>query len=186
MRNMKFIGMCVPALIFACVVMWGVNFANAEEKTDIGEIGEKPTKPEHEYEHIQRPECPICKEGRLGPEKGRTVAKMTMTCPDCKNEISELSVHQCDKCGKDILTCVLCEKASEGLQAATGETVEAACPTCKEVRTRPIKGKAFGKWKMKCPDCSKEPAEWLIEHCDKCGEDFLSCPVCKKTHESKT
>lgn len=182
---MKLIGMCIVPLIFVCVIMWGGNLVNADEEkeTDIGRIGEKATAPEHEYEHVQRPECPSCKEVRLGPEKGRVPAKMGMFCPECKNEISELSVHKCDKCGEEALTCVLCNRASAALEA---ESVKAECPQCKEVRTRPIKGLSYAKMKMKCEHCNKEPEEWLIEHCDKCDKDFLLCQTCKKVHKSKT
>lgn len=53
---------------------------------------------------------PTCKEVRLSPEKGRTLAKMPMVCSGCKNEIGEVAVHRCDKCGKDVMACVMCKK----------------------------------------------------------------------------
>lgn len=136
---------------------------------------EKALTPEHttEEEFV----CPSCKEVRISPVKGKTLATMSMVCPNCKNEISEVAVHHCDKCGNDVLTCVLCKKASAELKAST---MKAKCPKCKEVRVRPIKGKALAQWEMKCPDCKKKTKEMLIEHCDECGVDFLVCPICKK------
>ena len=99
---------------------------------------------------------------------------------DCKNEIGELAVHHCDKCGKDVLACVMCQKTSAELKAST---MEGKCPKCKEVRVRAIKGKTFAKWEMKCPDCKHKTQEWLVQHCDKCDVEFLACPICKKEQE---
>ncbi|MBI2556518.1 MAG: hypothetical protein HYW13_03710, partial [Planctomycetes bacterium] len=81
---------------------------------------------------------------------------------------------------KDVLACVMCQKASAELKAST---MEGKCPKCKEVRVRAIKGKTFAKWEMKCPDCKKNLQEWLTQHCDKCDVDFLACPICKKEQE---
>lgn len=182
MLNRNLLGIVVSVVIAAGVMMCGVNLANADEETPKTEgthkMSDKATAPEHEYGHVERPMCPSCGKVRVGAEKGRTVAKMVMECPDCKNKVSEFDVHHCDQCEKDVLICTMCNKISAELKA---EATEAKCPTCKEVRTRPIKGIATAKWAMKCPDCKKETAEWLTQHCDKCDKDFLACPICKST-----
>lgn len=61
------------------------------------------------------------------------------------------------------------------------ETTEGKCPKCELTRVRPIKGRAYHpiQWKMKCPECKKEPKEMLIVHCDECDENFLECPICR-------
>ncbi|GAB63239.1 MAG: hypothetical protein DWB56_03065 [Candidatus Jettenia sp.] len=61
------------------------------------------------------------------------------------------------------------------------ETMESKCPKCELTRVRPIKGRAYHpiQWKMKCPECKKEPKEMLIVHCDECDENFLECPICR-------
>ncbi|MDN3511157.1 MAG: hypothetical protein NG784_07615 [Candidatus Jettenia sp.] len=61
------------------------------------------------------------------------------------------------------------------------ETMESKCPKCELTRVRPVKGRAYHpiQWKMKCPECKKEPKEMLIVHCDECGENFLECPICR-------
>jgi len=109
--------------------------------------------------------------------KGKTHAPMGMVCPDCKKEISELGIHHCDQCEKDVLVCVMCKAKSTALKAPSKES---KCPKCKKVRARPIKGRTFAEWKMKCPDCKKKTEEWLLQHCEKCDIDFLSCPLCKE------
>ncbi len=152
------------------VVIWGGNFVYADEETH--KDSAKALAPEHKT--AEPPMCPTCKNVRVGPEKGRTLATMHMVCPNCKNEIGEVAVHHCDKCGKDVLTCVVCQAASADLKEAT---MDAKCPECKEARARPIKGKTLSMWKMKCPDCKKEPHELYILHCDKCDKDFVACPL---------
>jgi phage FluMu protein Com len=176
MLNKKFFGLIATAVMSVSVMGLVGNLGYAEEETH--KHSEKALASEHpiEEEFI----CPSCKEVRLSPEKGRTLAAMRMVCPDCKNEISELAVHHCDKCDKDVLVCTMCKKASAELKAAT---MEGKCPKCKEVRTRPIKGKTLAKWEMKCPDCKKKTQEWLIQHCDECGVDFLTCPICLKEQQ---
>jgi len=176
MLNKKFVGIVSFTVISVSVMMWGDNFAYAQEETH--KHSEKALAPEHPI--VEEFICPSCKEVRVSPEKGRTLAAMPMVCPDCKNEITELAVHYCDKCGKDVLVCVLCQKATAELKAAT---MQGKCPKCKEVRTRPIKGKTLAKWEMKCPDCKKKTQEWFIQHCDTCDVDFLACPICKKEQE---
>ena len=174
MVSKKLIG--IIASVTACinVMMLISNFSYAAEEKY--KISEKALAPEYKIE--EKFVCPQCKEVRVSPEKGRTLAKMPMICPDCKNEIKEFAIHHCDKCGKDVLVCILCKEA-----AAQAETMKAQCPECKEVRVRPIKGKTLAKWEMKCPDCKKTSQEWLVLHCDKCGKDFLACPICKKEQE---
>ena len=157
------------------VMMLANTFSYAEETHKHSEKGLAPVHPSYEP-----PMCPDCKEVRVGPEKGRTLAKMTMACPSCKNEISEFAVHHCDKCGKDFKVCVICGAASAEFQSAT---MEAKCPKCKEVRVRGIKGQTLAKKEMKCPDCKHKTQEWLVQHCDKCDADFLACPICKKEQE---
>ncbi|GJQ57281.1 MAG: hypothetical protein SCALA701_00820 [Candidatus Scalindua sp.] len=102
-----------------------------------------------------------------------------MKCPHCKDEVEELAVHHCDKCGNDVMVCVLCQKASVDLEPAT---MESRCPKCKRVLARRIKGTIAPpvKWEMKCPDCGKKSEKWLNQHCDTCDIDFIVCPLCKK------
>ena len=176
MLNKKFMGIVTFMVISASAMIGGGNFAYADEETH--KHSEKGLAPEHKT--VEPPMCPTCKNVRVSPVKGQTLATMPMVCPDCKNEISELAVHHCDKCGKDVLACALCQSTSAELKAAT---MEAKCPKCKEVRVRAIKGKTLAKWEMQCPDCKKTSKEWLVEHCDKCSVDFLVCPICKKEQE---
>lgn len=176
MLNKKVLGIVVSAVMAVSVMMLANNFSYAEEETH--KHSEKGLAPVHPT--VEPPMCPTCKNVRLSPEKGRTLAAMPMVCPDCKNEIGELAVHHCDKCGKDVMVCVVCQSAAAELQATT---MEAKCPQCKEVRTRPIKGQALARKEMKCPDCKHKTQEWYIQHCDTCKTDFLSCPICKKEQE---
>lgn len=177
MFNNNLSGKIFFTVITFIVMTLGVNFANASEGSH--KMGGKATSPEHEYEHVERPMCPSCKEVRVGPEKGRTTAKMVMECPDCKSDVSEFAVHRCEACEKDVLLCTMCKKVSAELKA---EATEAKCPKCKIERTRPIKGATYAKWKMTCPDCKKDTQEWLIQHCNTCDKDFLACPMCKKAY----
>ena len=172
----SFVGIVLASVASACIMLLVSPFAYAEQE-----------KKEHAEEVTGRklpgevfPMCPTCKNVPLGAQKGKTLAPMGMVCPDCKNEIGELAVHHCDKCGQDVLACVMCKKASADLKAAT---MEGKCPKCKEVLTRPIKGRTIAKWVMKCPDCKKKSQEWLTQHCDTCDVDFLACPICKKEQE---
>ena len=181
MLNKKFLGIVVSAVTSVGLMMCAGNFVYAKEEQKQEEThkhGEKALAPEHPT--VEPPMCPSCKDVRVSPEKGRTLAAQVMVCPDCKNEIGELSVHHCDKCGKDVMACVMCQKASAELKSAN---MEGKCPKCKEVRVRAIKGKTLAKWEMKCPDCKKKTQEWLTQHCDKCDADFLACPICKKEQE---
>ena len=175
MWNKKFLGIVLSAVMSVSVMMLANTFSYAEETHKESDKALAPVHPT-----VEPPMCPTCKNVRVGPEKGRTLAAMPMVCPSCKNEIGELAVHHCDMCGKDVLVCVVCQQASADLKAAT---MEAKCPKCKEVRTRPIKGQTLAKREMKCPDCKHKTQEWLMQHCDKCGVDFLACPICKKEQE---
>ncbi|MDO8142448.1 MAG: hypothetical protein Q6358_13190 [Candidatus Brocadiales bacterium] len=182
MLNKKFLGIFASAVTSASIMLCMGAFTYAEEaappQVETHTHSEKALAPEHPT--IELPMCPTCKDVRVSPEKGRTLAAQVMVCPDCKNEIGELSVHHCDKCGKDVLACVICQKTSAELKAAT---MEGKCPKCKEVRVRPIKGKSLAVKEMKCPDCKKKSQEHLILHCDKCNIDFDACPICKKEQE---
>lgn len=180
MLNKKLIGIAVFAATTFSVTISASNYLYAEKEETHKHL-EKGLAPKHKTEETFV--CPQCKEVRVSPEKGKTLAKTPMVCPDCRNEISELAIHHCDVCGKDVLVCVLCKEAAAELQA---ETMKTKCPECKEVRVRPIKGKTLAKWEMKCPDCKKTSQEWLTEHCDTCSVDFLACPICKKEQEKGT
>lgn len=57
--------------------------------------------------------CPECKEERVRPIKGRTLAKWEMKCPVCKRTSREWLVIHCDICDKDVLACPLCKKEQE-------------------------------------------------------------------------
>lgn len=176
MLNKIFVGIIVSAVTSISMVLWGGNFVySAEEKHKHTEKGLAP-----EHRTIEPPMCPSCKEARLSPEKGRTLAKKPMVCPGCKNEIGEVAVHRCDKCGKDVLACVLCKSASEELKA---ETMANKCPKCKTVRARPIKGKTLAMWEMECPDCKHMTQELFLQHCDECATEFLACPICKSEQD---
>lgn len=174
MSNKKSMG--IVAVTLVSVMVFGVNFADAGEEaykqSERGLASGQPAK--------EAPICPSCKEMRLSPEKGRVLAAIPMVCPDCKNEISGLTVHYCDKCGKDVLVCELCQKASAGLKALT---MISKCPRCKRVRSRFIREKALAKWKIKCLICRHKLQEWFIQHCDICDVDFLACLNCKKEQE---
>lgn len=176
MLNKNVFGMVASGVLYASIMTVAVNLVNAEDATH--KHSEKAMAPAHPnaVEFV----CPSCKEVRVSPEKGKTLAVSSMVCPDCKNEIGELAVHHCDTCGKDVLACVMCQKASAELKAST---MEGKCPKCKEVRARPVKGKTLAKWEMKCPDCKHKMQEWLLQHCDTCDVDFLACPMCKKEQE---
>ena len=176
MLKKKLLGIVAATVTSVSIMMCVSNFAYADEGTH--KDSEKALAPEHPT--LEPPMCPTCKDVRVSPEKGRTLAATKMVCPDCKNEISELAIHHCDKCGKDVLTCVKCQSASAELQAAT---MKAKCPKCQEVRVRPIKGMTLAGWQMKCPDCKKKSEERYVIHCDKCDVDFLACPICKKEQE---
>lgn len=172
MLDKKIFGMVASVIMAVSVINWIGNLAYAEE---VHKHSEKAMAPTHQT--VEEFVCPSCKEVRVSPEKGKTLAAMRMVCPDCKNEIGEFSVHHCDHCGTDVLVCPKCIAAAAELKAAT---MEGKCPKCKQVRRRPIKGKALAGWEMKCPDCKKKSKEMLIEHCDECGADFLACPICLK------
>src|SRR5574337_570778 len=154
MLNKKFLGIFASVVTSASLMMCMGAFTYAEEaaqpqaQEETHKHSEKALSPEHPT--VELPMCPTCKDVRVSPEKGRTLAAQVMVCPDCKNEIAELAVHHCDKCGKDVLACVMCQKTSAELKAAT---MEGKCPKCKEVRVRPIKGKMWAKWEMKWADC---------------------------------
>ena len=176
MANKKIFRIVVSGVLYASIMAVAVSLVYAEDTTH--KHSEKALAPEHKT--VEPPMCPTCKDVRASPMKGHTLAAMRMVCPGCKNEIGELAVHHCDKCGKDVLVCVMCQKAASELKAAT---MEGKCPKCKEVRVRPIKGKTLAKWEMKCPDCKQKTKEWNIQHCDKCDADFLACPLCQKQQE---
>ena len=175
------------ALVFILIVGLSgalISCAGHSKKTTEEEThkhSEKGLTPEHKT--VEPPICPACKNVRVRPIEGKTLATMPMVCLDCKNEISEVAVHHCDKCGKDVLACVMCQKTSAELKAAIKE---AECPKCKEVRVRPIKGKTLAKLEMKCPDCKHKSQEWLVQHCDTCDADFISCPICKRAAEMES
>lgn len=173
MMNKNIFGIVASGILYAVIMAFAVNLVYAEDVTH--KHSEKAMAPAHltAEEFV----CPSCKEVRVSPEKAKTLAASAMVCPDCKNEIGEFSIHSCDKCGKDVLVCAMCKKASAELKAAT---MEGKCPKCKEVRRRPVKGKALAGWEMKCPDCKKKTQEMLIQHCDECGAEFLVCPICLK------
>ncbi|BBO17669.1 conserved hypothetical protein [Candidatus Brocadia pituitae] len=170
MVNKKIFGIAASVIIVVGIIISQIgNLTYAQE---VHKHSDKAMAPEHTTgeEFV----CPSCKQVRVSPVKGKTLATMPMVCPDCKHEIGELSVHHCDSCGKDVLSCVMCQKASAELK------MEAKCPKCKEVRVRPIKGHTLAKWEMKCPDCKHKTKEWDVQHCDKCDVDFLACPLCEK------
>jgi hypothetical protein len=177
MQNGKLIGIVVLAVtIFGITISGDYLYA---EKKETNKLGEKALAPRYEIEETFI--CPHCKEGRISPEKGRTLAMTTMVCPECEDEISEVVVHRCDICGEDVLECVLCSGTSAELQAAAA--IKSICPECREERVRPIKGRTLAKWEMQCPECKKTSREWLIIHCDTCNKDVLACPLCKREQE---
>lgn len=172
----KKIGITASVIMAVSIVTWMGNLAYTEEEKH--KHLEKGLAPEHKT--VEPPMCPTCKDVRVSPIKGKTLAAMHMVCPNCKNEIGELAVHHCDKCGKDVLTCVVCQTASAELKAAT---MVNQCPKCKLERARPIKGKTLAMWEMKCPKCKHMTQELLVQHCDECGTEFLACPICKSEQD---
>jgi len=106
LNTKKFMGMFTAAIMPIGLMIWGCNFSYAEEETH--KHSEKALAPEHPT--VELPMCPTCKDVRVSPEKGRTLAAQVMVCPDCKNEIGELAVHHCDKCEKDVLACPICKR----------------------------------------------------------------------------
>ncbi|GAB63217.1 MAG: hypothetical protein DWB56_03860 [Candidatus Jettenia sp.] len=178
MLNKKVLGIAIASVVaFFSLVTWLDNLVYSEE-----EPGRRTVVTEQATTDEETLICPSCKEKSLSPGKRGLLLPKTMVCPECKNEVSGDAVHHCDKCGKDVLVCPACRKASAELDATT---MESKCPKCKLVRSRPIKGKAYHpvEWKMKCPDCKQKPEEMIIQHCDTCGEDFLACSICKAQQE---
>lgn len=102
MLNKRLIGIVACVAITFSTMILGSNYLCAEQEETHKHL-EKGLAPEHRT--VEPFACPQCKEVRMSPEKGKTLAKMPMVCPDCKNEISELAVHHCDVCGKDVLVC---------------------------------------------------------------------------------
>lgn len=180
MLNKKFLGIVVSAVTSVSAIMWAGNFVFAQEapKQETHKDTEKALAPEHPT--VETPMCPMCKEVRISPEKGKTLASNVMVCSECKMEVTEFGVHHCDKCNKDVLVCSLCKQAEATLNQLT---MEGKCPKCKEVRVRPVKGRTLAKTEMKCPDCKKKTQEWAVQHCDTCKTDFLTCPICAKEKE---
>jgi len=187
MLNKKFVGIVACMVTGISFIMMAGNFAYAKEeehkhkvpheRIKLASPSEKPVK---EY-----PVCPYCKEERLTPNTKRgVVAAKKMKCPNCKGEVTKLAEHYCDKCGKEVMVCVLCQKASVELKPAT---MESKCPKCNKVLARHIKAivESPVKWEMKCPDCGKKSEEWLIHHCDTCDIDFIACPLCEKEQEKQ-
>ncbi|MDR4509113.1 MAG: hypothetical protein MRJ65_12925 [Candidatus Brocadiaceae bacterium] len=175
MIHKKMFGMFVVSVISA-ITLWAGNTACAGEETF--KTSEKHLAKEYRMPETKDiPLCPLCKKTHLGPIKGKTHAPMGMDCPDCKTKISEMNVHHCDLCDKDVMICATCKRKAAELQV---QTKEAKCPKCKKVRARHIKGRTFANWEMKCPECKKKSKEWNMHHCDECDIDFLSCPLCEK------
>lgn len=114
-----------------------------------GEVAHKhgENDPLAEHSTTEPPMCPFCKKVHVSPEKETTLAAKNIVCPDCKSEVTALEVHHCDTCGKDVLICAMCQKASAGLKA---KTMIGKCPKCKKVLSRYVKGKVLATWKMKC------------------------------------
>src|SRR5574341_398011 len=125
MLSKKFWGIFASAVMTLSMLSFGNSFVYAGE--EVHKHSEKALAPEHVIVVEEEFICPSCKEVRTSPEKGRTLALMTMVCPDCKNEIGEFSVHHCDKCGTDVLVCPKCKAAAAELKAAT---MEGKCPKC--------------------------------------------------------
>lgn len=182
MLSKKFIEIFGLAVAFVSLMILMGSFAYAKEE------GHKHKVPHRSFEEaspsekpiMEYPVCPHCKEVRLTPNTKRgIVSAKKMVCPHCKGDVTELAVHYCDKCGKDAMVCVLCQRASVDLEPAT---MESKCPKCKKVLARRIKGTIAPpvKWEMKCLDCGKKSEEWLNQHCDTCDIDFMACPLCKK------
>jgi hypothetical protein len=163
----------MSAIVFGGTIIVGNTLSYAEK--DKHEHAEEITG--RTLPKLKLPLCPTCKNVPVGPQKGRVTAPMAMTCPDCKKETAEFTIHHCDSCGKDILACMMCQKESEKSQT---EAKEGKCPKCKMVRAWPIKGRTFAKWEMECPECKERSHDWLVHHCDKCDADFLACPMCPK------
>ena len=176
MANKKIFRIVVSGVLYASIMAVAVSLVYAEDTTH--KHSEKALAPEHKT--VEPPMCPTCKDVRASPMKGHTLAAMRMVCPGCKNEIGELAVHHCDKCGKDVLACILCQAASSELKAAT---MTNQCHKCKLERARPIKGKTLAMWEMKCPKCKHMTQELLAQHCDECDTEFLACPICKSEQD---
>ena len=187
MLNRNVFGIVAYVVTGIILIMVVGNFAYAKEEEHKHKVPHKHIEAASPSEKatMEYPVCPYCKEVRLTPNTKRgVVSAKKMVCPHCKGEVNELAAHYCDKCGKDVMVCVLCQKASVDLKPAI---MEGKCPKCKEVSIRRIKGNLLTppKTKMKCPDCKKKQEEWLIQHCDTCDIDFMACPLCEKEQEKK-
>jgi hypothetical protein len=167
MLNKKYMGTFIFAVAFVALIMLVGNLAYAQ----MAKERKGPELPE--ITALPMPMCPTCKNVPAKHTKGKVTAPVVMDCPDCKKEMVEFGVYHCDKCEKEFLACLMCQRFTKA---------EAKCPKCEKVLSRRIKGKVEApvKWKMKCPHCKGKPQEWLIQHCDECGVDFLVCPLCKK------
>ncbi len=167
MLNKRSVKIIVLVMISVSSIVPRNNLVHAVEET--------PKQPV-----VSQPLCPFCKKVHVSPVKEKTLAAKNIVCPDCKSELSALEVHHCDTCGKDVLICAMCQKASAGLKA---ETMIGTCPKCKKVLSRYVTGKVLTNWKTKCRDCRMKSQEWLIQHCKACDIDFLACPICEKEQE---
>lgn len=172
----KFMKTVEPVIICMHILLLGSDLMYA------GEVAHKHIENDPLLEHstTELPMCPFCKKVHVSPEKEKALAAKNIVCPNCKSEVTALEVHHCDKCGKDVFVCAMCQKASAGLKA---ETMIGKCPKCKKVLSRYVKGKVLATWEIKCLDCRMKSHEWLIQHCKTCDIDFLACPICEKEQE---
>jgi phage FluMu protein Com len=124
--------------------------------------------------------CPTCKETVTATKKGGGVRlEKAMQCPSCKETVEELGAFECEKCGKELIACVICRQYSGFISEEP--PVEARCPNCKEMVTTTKKGGGVSlEKKMICPNCQKEVQDMDVHTCSKCGADMLLCPLCKK------
>ena len=124
MLKRKFVGIVACMVTAISLIMVAGNFVYAKEEEHKHKVPHRgiETASPSEKPAMEYPACPYCKEVRLAPNTKRgIVSAKKMECPHCKGEVKELAVHHCDECGKEVMVCVLCERASAELKPATME-----------------------------------------------------------------
>lgn len=141
-------------------------------KKVVARVVEKPTA---------QVKCPSCKETVTVTKKGGGVhLEKAMECPSCKKKVEGLEAVECERCGKEMLSCPICRQ-HVGSVVKESPVAELKCPSCKEMTQATKKGGGVHLEKtMVCPNCKMELKDADVHTCSKCGADMLLCPMCKK------
>lgn len=141
-------------------------------KKVVARVVEKPTA---------QVKCPNCKERVTVTKKGGGVhLEKAMECPSCKKKVEGLEAIECERCGKEMLSCPICRQ-HVGSVVKKVPAVELKCPSCKEMTQATKKGGGVHLEKtMVCPNCKMELKDADIHTCSKCGAEMATCPLCNK------